>query len=242
MSKKIYYALVDSETTQIGRQIADFACVILDRRGKVHAQCAVLIRGIYDHPERYPLFYRPDAPDSDIWSIRSRERRRKAYDNMLDNGSRMLASITAINRWLERARGQFNPVLTAYNLDFDVQAMRATGIDDAIFSRRFCLMQASIGAFANRRSFKKFALQHHQFKAPTARGNMSLKLSAEAIGRYVMGDPDLVEPHTALEDVLFFEAPILHKLVQQYSLKQLMDISKPLNWRDHQVRDHYKPV
>ena len=46
MSKKQYFLIVDTETTQ-NNLVADFGAVIVDRKGKIITQCAVMVDGIF---------------------------------------------------------------------------------------------------------------------------------------------------------------------------------------------------
>jgi len=47
MTKKQFFAIVDTETTVDGT-VADFACIIVDRQGTIHKQCAVLVKDQFD--------------------------------------------------------------------------------------------------------------------------------------------------------------------------------------------------
>jgi len=239
MAKKHHFIVVDTETTQDDK-VADFAAVVCDRKGRVQATCAVLVDGIFTDAEKHPLFFKKGVDDSDLWSIKSRDRRRAKYNQMIADGSRMIASVAAINRWLERAKGEYNPKLTAYNLTFDTGKMDKTGIDHTIFSERFCLWHATAGYLAKTKAYKTFALEHHAFNPPTSAGNMTYKTNAEITAKFVLSDSELVEPHTALEDILGFEIPILTSLTRRLSYKQILEVSQNYNWRHFQVKDHFK--
>jgi hypothetical protein len=100
MAKKEYFLTVDVESTMDGK-VADFAAVISDRKGgKIYAQCAILVNGIFTDMENHPLFYNEDADE--IWSKKSLSRRYAVYNDMVANGTRMLASVASINRWLDK--------------------------------------------------------------------------------------------------------------------------------------------
>ena len=72
---------------------------------------------------------------------------------------------------------------------------------------------------------------------------MSYRTHADAMARFILGDKDLPpEPHTALEDILGFEKPILDFLLTRKSTKWLLNHTLPYNWREFQVRDWFKPV
>ena len=137
MAKKQFFLIVDTETT-IEDTVADFGAIVCDKQGAIFAECAVLVAGEYGTKK---LFHDKNA--NDIWGYAGLKKRENNYKNMLENGSRMLVSIPAINRWLERAKGKFEPELTAYNLAFDLNKAKNTGIDLNIFENRFCLWHSS---------------------------------------------------------------------------------------------------
>lgn len=230
MARKQFFCIVDTETT-IDDTVADFAALVVDREGKIFAQCAVLVRGEYDTKQ---LFHDKNA--SDIWGFAGLRQREQAYVAMLDSGARMLASVAAINRWLNQAIGKYNPILTAYNLAFDAAKCANTGIDLAGFSDRFCLWQASIGNLCGSRNYRKFCLENHLFNAPTQHGNMTFKTNAETVCGFISGEFK-TEPHTALEDARDFELPILQAIVKR---KHWRDNIRPYAWADFQVKNHFQ--
>jgi len=237
--KKDYFLLVDTETT-MNEMVADFAATISDRKGNIVTQCAVLIHGIYTDRNDSPLFYCDGM--SDLWNKETLDSRYASYDNMLHNGIRMLASIHALNNWLMMAKAQYDPILTAYNLPFDVGKCRNTGINLDVFTKRFCLWSACVTAYGTSRKYRQFVLDNHLFNQATRLGNMTYPTNAEVMARFILGDvtiPD--EPHTALEDILGYEKPILDKLLKSKSVKWLLNEPLAYNWRSFQVRDHFKP-
>ena len=238
MAKKDYFLLVDTETT-VTDKVADFAAIVCDRKGNILTQCAVLIRDIFTDANQHPLFVDPNVPFDSIWSRNGQGKRYSAYQAMLESGSRMVASVSAVNRWLDRAAIVYNPILTAYNLPFDVSKCNNTGIDLNMFSSRFCLWAAAYSRWAQSRKFKNFVLSVHGFNTPTALGNMTYKTNAEIMARFLLGQPDMPdEPHTALEDIIGYELPILTAVVRgQKRDKWINPVS--YNWRDCQVKNHF---
>jgi len=232
MAKKQFFAIIDTETT-INDTVADFACIIVDRQGNIHNQCAVMVKGHYDNME---LFY--DKASNDIWGYEGLSKRKKQYVALLDNGTRMLASVNAINKWINQAIGKYNPTLTAYNMAFDYSKCANTGIDLSVFNNRFCLWQASIGNICNRKAFKQFALDNHQFNKPTANGNMTFKTTAETVYGFI-NNQMIIEPHTALEDARDFELPILTHILKK---RNWQDNIKPYDWKNFQTKDHFKAI
>lgn len=240
--KKQYFCIIDTETTQ-DNLVVDFGAVIVDRLGKIHNRCAVLINGIFNNRSEHPLFCDPKLLDNSIWAFNSLEKRYANYNAMLNDGRRMLASVHAINKWLAQAVGKYDPVLTAYNLAFDADKCGNTQIDLNQFSDRFCLWQAASGKWGKSKKFRKFILETHGFNNVTKFGNMTYKTNAEVMARFVLGNPELEdEPHTALEDVIDYELPILAKLTARESLKKIKENAQAYSWRDYQVKDAFKPA
>lgn len=229
MAKKQFFLIVDTETT-MENTVADFGALICDREGKIYTQCAVLVAGHYGN---FELFH--DKKANDIWGYGGLEKRKAAYVKMLESGTRMLASVNAINKWLMLARGKYDPQLTAYNLAFDKDKCGKTGIDLSIFSAEFCLWQASVGNICGTKKYRQFVLENHGFKPPTAHGNMTMQTTAEMVCGFVKGEFK-EEPHTAIEDARDFELPILTEIIKKKGWKEKIT---PYNWRAFQVKDHF---
>lgn len=236
MPRKDYFFLFDTETT-LSDKVADFGAVIVDKKGVIHHQCAVLVDGVFGVDA---LFYKSGSPDTDIWSKQGKDRRFDAYQEMLKEGTRILASVAAINRWIEQAIGKYDPILTAYNLPFDVSKCRNTGIDVNKFSQRFCMWRAAAHVWGPTKKFKQYVLDNHAFNHPTPYNNMSFKTNAEIMACFLQDIPEIVdEPHTSIEDVIDYELPILKALVKKVPKKVYLDPTLTYNWRNFQVKEHF---
>lgn len=230
MGKKQFWAVLDTETT-ISDTVADIGIAIVDREGVIHNQMAVLVAGHYGTHE---LFH--DKHANDIWGYEGLNRRKEAYKSMLDTGVRMVAGVSAVNLWIQKAIGRYNPTLTAYNLAFDVSKCHNTGIDLNGFKDRFCLWQASVGNICDSKSYKQFVLDNHLFNKPTDKGNMTFKTNAEVVCGFITGTL-IDEPHTAIEDAVNFEVPILRHILKKKDWKTKIT---PYDWNKFQVRNHFK--
>lgn len=229
MAKKQYFAICDTETT-MANTVADFAIIIVDREGKIYNQCAVMVK---DHYGKFELFH--DKAANDIWGYGGLERRKTNYVNMLNSGARMLASVNAINTWINQAIGKYNPTLTAYNLAFDKDKCKKTGIDLTGFNSNFCLWQAAIGNICHTKQYKQFALENHYLSNRTEHGNMTIRTNAEIVCGFIKGSI-IDEPHSALEDARDFESPILVDILKKRKWREKI---KPYSWRDFQVKEHF---
>lgn len=229
MAKKQFFAILDTETT-MENTVADLGIIICDREGKIFNQCAILVNGHYG---TFELFH--DKKANDIWGYEGLRARENQYVKMLDSGSRMLASVNAVNKWIIQAIAKYNPTLTAYNLAFDLDKCEKTGIDLNGFADKFCLWQAAVGNICNTKPFKTFALENHAFNNATQYGNMTVKTNAEIVAGFISGEFK-TEPHTALEDARDFELPILREVIKKKNWKEKIT---PYNWREFQVKNHF---
>jgi hypothetical protein len=229
MAKKQFFLIVDTETT-ITDKVVDFGAIICDRNGTIYNQCAVMIQNIFGVDD---LFY--DRNANGIWSQASVTRRMDNYNSMLTAGSRMLASIHAVNRWLEKANGKYNPTLTAYNLPFDAGKCANTDIDLNIFANRFCLWAAASGNICQTKAYKQFVLDNHLFNTPTPKRNMTYSTTAESVSGFLRGE-FTDEPHTSLEDIIGFELPVLTHILKKKNWKEKVS---PYSWNAYQVKNHF---
>jgi hypothetical protein len=213
-----FYLIVDTETTK-KQTVADFGAVIVTKQGEIVERFGAMVLG---HFGTMPLFADATAPDSALWSEQSAKRREKDYYSMLDTGERSIASPALINQWLVRVNAQYAPVLTAYNLAFDLGKCRNTRIDLGIFAQSFCLMKAAkrqIGTLA----------EYHDFCHDNRFLTLALRkpsMTADTMAKFILGVSLEDEPHTALEDAQFYEAPILTKILESVTRKQLLELGR----------------
>jgi len=214
--KKHTYLIVDTETTKY-QTVADFGAVIMTRDGTIIEQFGAMVGG---HFGKMPLFSDPKADPSAFWSEQSAQRRAKHYDDMLESGERSISSPALINKWLERVRGQHDPILTAYNIAFDFGKCRNTKINLGIFSSRFCLMKAAKRHFVNE-DYMRFCVENSRL-TPTGLASTT----ADSMATYIVGNDLAPEPHTALEDARDYEAVILAKILETTTRAQLLELGR----------------
>jgi len=214
--KKHTYLIVDTETTK-KQTVADFGAVIMARDGTIIEQFGAMVGG---HFGKMPLFSDPTANPEAFWSEQSAQRRAKNYDDMLERGERSIATPALINKWLERIRGQYNPILTAYNIAFDFGKCRNTKIDLGIFGARFCLMKAAKRHFVNE-DYMRFCVDNNRL-TPTGLASTT----ADSMATYIVGNDLAPEPHTALEDARDYEAVILAKILETTTRAKLLELGR----------------
>jgi len=182
--KKHTYLIVDTETTKY-QTVADFGAVIMTRDGTISNSLAqwladTLAKCLYSLTLK---LIRPPSGQS-----RAHSAERKHYDDMLESGERSISSPALINKWLERVRGQHDPILTAYNIAFDFGKCRNTKINLGIFSSRFCLMKAAKRHFVNE-DYMRFCVDNNRL-TPTGLASTT----ADSMATYIVGNDLAPEP------------------------------------------------
>ncbi len=230
MAQKQYFFLADTETTQ-KQTVADFAGIICDRHGKIYNQIAVLLSGHFGH---YKLFHDKNSSE-EVWTLAGLKRRNENYRNMLNTGERMLATPGAVNKWISKAKETYpGLIFTAYNAEFDIRMMRNTGLDVDGFGDTFCLWRASVNKVSNDKRYIEHCIRRKWLTA-----KLNFRTNAEAMAEYAIGHELPAEPHTALEDVLHYELPILQWLVKNKSYKKYSQ--NGYNWQEWQLQNLVKP-
>jgi hypothetical protein len=215
---KHFYLVVDTETTKRGT-VADFGAVLMTKQGEIIEQFGAMVLG---HFGKMPLFSDPAADPAAFWSEQSAQRRAKNYDDMLESGERSISSVGLINQWLSGINARYSPVLTAYNISFDLGKCRNTRINLGIFNQKFCLMKAAkrkIGALAEYHEF----CQTNGFLTAKRRDP---SMTADTMAKFILGLDLADEPHQALEDARDYEAPILTKILESVTRKQLLELGR----------------
>ena len=213
-----FYLIVDTETTQRGT-VADFGAVLITKQGEIVERFGAMV---LNHFGSLPLFADVTAPDSALWSEQSAKRREKDYYAMLESGERSISSVGLINQWLAGINARYAPVLTAYNLAFDLGKCRNTRIDLGIFAQSFCLMKAAKRQIGTLAEYHNFCIVNDFLTAKLRKPSMT----ADTMAKFIFGTSLEDEPHTALEDAQFYEAPILTKILESVTRKQLLELGR----------------
>ena len=213
-----FYLIVDTETTQRGT-VADFGAVLITKQGEIVERFGAMV---LNHFGSLPLFADATAPDSALWSEQSAKRREKNYYSMLESGERSISSVGLINQWLSGINARYAPVLTAYNIAFDLGKCRNTRIDLGIFAQSFCLMKAAKRQIGTLAEYHNFCIVNDFLTAKLRKPSMT----ADTMAKFIFGLSLADEPHTALEDAQFYEAPILTKILESVTRKQLLELGR----------------
>jgi hypothetical protein len=198
------FLVFDTETQGVeNRYVYDLGYFITNRRGEVFAGRRFLVKEILTNPDiMADAFYH-----------------RKIFTNyipMLDNSRQpMLENWENIALTMRRDIRRHNVnVLSAYNLPFDLGAMRQTsqyvGFGGTILTSRptlLCLWLMSCQHLFTRPTYKTMAKENGWISDA-----QNYRTTAEHAFRYLTLNPDYIEPHTALEDAEI-ETYILHRLL-----------------------------
>ena len=234
MAKKKFFLIIDTETTQTD-QVADCGIVVTDKQGNIHYEGGFMVAETYCDAENHPLFHIfGDA--NDVFSAASLPARRARYDAMIADGRRMVASVAAINSLLAKINARYNPVLTAYNLNFDLGKCANTGIDLTHFDKRFCLWYAAAAKWGRNKDFLRFVLEHGYLGNRTKTGHVGVQTKADVMAKFLLGPELPDEPHTALEDARDYERPILAALVKNTPVSEYMNPT-PYSYRNFAAKN-----
>ena len=191
-----YYLIVDTETTYTKGEkdtVADFGAVIVDRQGKIYAQLGALVS--------------EESGKDFHWALGNKKMIQKKYKLLVAAGKRTTQTVAEINDWLAMVGEKYNPILTAYNISFDMDKCRNTGIYLDGFSQRFCLWAASKKTICLTPEYAEWCAENMAY---TPGGRLSTK--ADHVAQF-LDDTLPPEPHTALEDARDYEAVILNSII-----------------------------
>ena len=215
------FAIFDTETNGVNNPyIYDIAWQIVDKKGNVYESENFAIRETITDPAIMCQAYYHKKVYTD-------------YIEMLAGGMLELVNYNFAMAKFNRQIKEHNvKVISAYNLGFDLRALKATNmlinkIPAANISKkleRLDIWQFACETFLNSRTFKKEAFRNAWI---SDKGN--IQTGAEIAYKYLTGNPDFIEDHTALSDVEI-ERDILTKCFQ-YQKKIPYGIVNAHPWR-----------
>lgn len=210
--RKQFFLIIETQAT-IDGTVTDFGAIVCDKQGRIYAECAVLIADEFLYKS---LFY--DEKATGFWSLEGRDSRQQLYKEMLGVGNRMLASAAGLNRWLERAFAKYKPDLTTFNLIYELDRLKKTGIDVSVFARRFSLRDAAEAHFAQSKKYKAF-IENKSL------GNPVQESELHTMASFASGEMLPPEPNTALEDTKLYALPILTAIVKLKNWQKIVEDS-----------------
>lgn len=211
--RKKYVMVIDTETAPFreservcGRNMVtyDIGGVIIDKQGNIYEQFSFVIEEIFfNHELMEKAYYYNKTPK---------------YIREMAEGKRTLAKWLEVKNHILNLMHEYNiKEVWAYNARFDVDTLNAT--DDYLyghyqyipyFADVKCIMRYAECSVLKQKTYRKFCEQNGHLTK-----NGGVRKSAEVLYKYISGDWDFNEDHTALEDSLI-EAEILVKCWNQH--------------------------
>jgi hypothetical protein len=190
MRKPIHILTVDTETATLTGGVYDLAYVVHTKKGKIVERFNAVVREVATDPAAMMGAYYAKKMFSH-------------YLEKLASQSTPLLNWSVIVGHLQEAIVRYDvKVVAAYNLAFDKRVIRAThrqlGGKGAIVPRS--VQQLDIWEYACRARLvqKKYRTLAQRLGWVSEAGN--IKTTAECAYRYISGDNDFIEAHTALHD------------------------------------------
>lgn len=215
--RRKYYMVFDTEATVFEDDknlsfplIYDIAYAICDKQGNIYEKANFIIGSIYYSKMMENAFF---------------SNKRPLYDEMISNGSIEVKTFPQVMYSINKTISKYpNMTISAYNLDFDLRALRGTatltklswytkGDTNSLFWGKVEYQDlwgmAIETIYVPQKGFRKFIVEHDFF---TEKGNP--KSSAEIGYRYLKLDKDFVEDHMAMSDVLIEVQLLAHSIKQ----------------------------
>ena len=193
--KKKYGILLDTETIMHeGKTLVyDLAWMVIDNQGNILSRHNYIVSEVFNN---FPAMFDSHFVTYDKY---------QTYQTMIQSDEVESHSIRRIFRWLSRAIiGNDISFITAYNLGFDLRALKETAqyfdavnpletrSDSLIFLDLWKLSQSHIAT----RSYQK----HCQVHGWLTEKRKQPKTTAETVYRWISKDDNFMESHTALAD------------------------------------------
>lgn len=192
MARKLYLIL-DTETVTADRRVIDLGYRLVDRKGEVYDTGSYLITDFFADAEGVALmvgdrFTKGKVP-------------RYVSAVMGGTGEFELADFAAVRETVNALVAEHDPVLVAYNVRFDLDALDKTA--RALLGADFFeqvpevldLWAAAMSTVCRAARYVRFIAEHGIL---TEGGNP--QTGAEAVYRFITDDPDFEEAHTAAAD------------------------------------------
>jgi len=198
------YLTMDTETADLNGDVYDFAYVVHDRKGEIITQYNALVLESFTNPKQMMgAFYAKKTFTH--------------YAPMLSDGRvKLVAWDEIVKQFQSDILAHDVKVVAAYNLGFDLRALRTTnkklGTAKTMLPRPVDLIdiwQFACEVVLNKKTYKKIAIENGWVSKA---GN--IRTSAEMAYRFCAGDFGFIEDHTALSDALI-EVKILAKCLSR---------------------------
>lgn len=214
---KRYFMVLDTET--LGDLCFDFGFTIIDRKGNEYTRGSYVVREIVEEPEAFNAF---------TDRFMGGEKIARYYFNLfMNNGKYRVVSFEFLRDVLNEVVSKYKPTICAYNAKFDSDHLDMTAQwfgYDRFFEHNvkwLDLWGIALGMFCKSRNYLRYCAERHFL---TDSGNP--KSSAEVVYRYLTGNDNFIEEHTALADCEI-EADILLAAIARKKRLYQVDTVQP---------------
>lgn len=213
MAKKNYYIVLDTETANglIDPLVYDFGFAVIDKKGNVYETHSFIIKDIF--------VYMPDLMQTAYYANKIEN-----YIADLDSGSRELVTFFQARRVFLECMKKYNvTAVMAHNAKFDLNALNTTIRYLTKSKMRYFFPYGTVIWDTLAMAKTTIGQQKTYIRWCNENGYVTkwgaVRLTAEILYRYITFDPDFIEAHTGLEDVLI-EKEIFVKCVRQHKKMQ----------------------
>lgn len=220
MTKRNYYMIIDTETMTGARTVFDLGYKVIDRKGNVYAEASYVVAETVLAESGIATmfadrFTRTKAPHY-IASL------------LADLGEFTVADFATIRADVLATIAEYDATICAYNVNFDLNALEKTS--NALLGCGFFdtdpevldIWAMALGCICTTAKFVQFVASHG---ITTEKGNP--QTGAEAVYRFITGDPDFEEAHTAhadcgIEQVIFQKCMGTHKKLRRDTVRMCL--------------------
>lgn len=231
MARKKFFMVLDTETCS--DYVFDIGFTLIDRNGKIYETGSFVIAEFINNPSVLDMF-------NDRYT---RTKIAQYYYNLYqNNGSFCVKPFAEIRAIINQVCEEYHPVICAYNLAFDLchlnKTMQYFNNTDSFFNdatlEQIDLWNSAMCVLATK-TYVEFCTKHEFF---TPKHN--IRTDAETMYRFISGNVDFEEKHTAFEDTLI-ERDILVACIKKHKRfdKNIVGmIMHNKNWRKVQKLFH----
>lgn len=218
--RKKYIIVLDTETAgSIASPLFyDFGLAVVDKQGNVYETESFVNYDIFvGQPEKMQTCYFVEKLPQ--------------YEEELKSGVRKMSNTFGIRKRIYELLREYDiDTVCAHNMPFDYRAMNNTLAFVTKGRQKFYLpkdinywdtMQMSRDVICPRKTYEDFC-DRHGFRTKTGK----VRATAEALYAYISGDPDFVEQHTGLEDVLIEKEILAYCISRKKAMTKEADIKK----------------
>lgn len=207
--RKTYYLTIDTETANTieDPMMYDLGGAIHDKRGNVEETFSFII---------YDVF----CADRKLFDTAYYAEKRPMYEAQLALGLRKIVSIFTARQYIRQLCEKYNvKAIIAHNARFDYRSTNYTLRYVTKSASRYFLpygipmwdtLKMAQDTICQQKTYKKFCEKNGFLQK-----NGKVRATAEILYRYISGNPEFVEDHTGLEDVLI-EKEIFAKCMAQH--------------------------